>query len=248
MIKRLNFTGRKRLKKSDIEILQAVDDNGEAAFSAKFQFPDSFPADGHVVVEAWSGVTLQRFDFGTVGNISSPKDLRLTEVDLSGRVKYRVRIVQGQDGAGELFASIDNIRPLTDLEDQDSLIWIMTSPAMDEVPWKLDFSTEDGYPTIMVNRNIPGLTERIRSDQEVQALILPGVLREVLSLCTRMEREAGLSDEAQEIMDFANGLFHRPDAEDFEDDLAWIDDVVRIFCDQKKFAAVLSSADQESIG
>jgi hypothetical protein len=248
MIKRLNFTGRKRLKKSDIEILQAVDDTGGAAFSAKFQFPDSFPADGHVVVEAWSGVTLQRFDFGTVGNIASPSDLRLTEVDLSRRVKYRVRVVQDQVGAGELFASIDNIRPLTDLDDQDSLIWIETNPAMDEVPWKLDFSTDEGYPIIMVNRNIPGLTERIRSDQEMQALILPGVLREVLSQCTRMEKEGGLSDQAQEIMDFANGLFHRPDVDDLEDDVAWIDDVVRIFCDQRKFAAVLSTADQESVG
>ena len=82
MIKRVNFTGRRRLTRDCVSI--TVHPGDPRTFDAVIELDDDrFPADAAVYLEATSAGSsvVQRFAFGTVGEVASPEDRRLTDVE-----------------------------------------------------------------------------------------------------------------------------------------------------------------------
>ena len=79
MIRKFNYTGRKKIKRSNVRIDLTRDDGGRRFFNIGLQFDDlELPPDAKVYVEAYHRFGYQRYDFGTVGQLVIPADRCLT--------------------------------------------------------------------------------------------------------------------------------------------------------------------------
>ena len=65
-----------------------------------------------------------------------------------------------------------------DKEARESLLTVITRD-LGQVTWRVDFEPEFP-PQLCLNNAIPSAIERIRSDPEFQALVLPAALRQIL--------------------------------------------------------------------
>ena len=61
-------------------------------------------------IEAYHRNTLQRFNFGTVSQPRPPENTVLDQLDLSGPVLFRVRVVDQSNNQGQLIASTSGLR------------------------------------------------------------------------------------------------------------------------------------------
>ena len=83
MIRRLNYTGRIRIRRKDIRI-KVRDEGGKLEFDADLaRLADySLPPESLVFVEAYRQTSWMRFPFGRVGAIESPSQRRLDGFEL----------------------------------------------------------------------------------------------------------------------------------------------------------------------
>ena len=107
-IRRLNYTGRKRIKREDVSIL--LHDN-PAMFDADLTRLAEYalPKDAFVFVEARLQTRWMRFKYGTVGAITPDPDRRLTEFDSAEGIRFSVKVTATSDKAGKLLAEADRI-------------------------------------------------------------------------------------------------------------------------------------------
>jgi hypothetical protein len=198
-----------------------------------------YPDDAAVYVEAYHRNTLQRFAFGTVRKIHPPKSTILDELDLSGPVLFRVRVVDQGENAGRLVAGASGLRPEgdSDEEQRSSLIVVRAMP-MDEQVWKMNF-VDGSKPELIVNSRIPDAIGQIKTNHVFQALVLPAALRETLTYYLWNEDEDEGSIQAQWI-EFAQKLAgNRPKDPDPAGMLEWVDEAVEGFSKQFKLCELL---------
>ena len=74
MLRTINYTGRSKITRDEVRITLTDEPGLEPSFDAEFEFLQRFPDDSAIYVEAWYKETLQRFSFGTVGNVTRPAD------------------------------------------------------------------------------------------------------------------------------------------------------------------------------
>jgi len=185
VIKRINRTGRKRILKRNIELkLRAAEDQNAPIFHLELQLSSyGFPESAYVRVEAWRGHAVQRWNYGTVGNLKQPSEdrRRLTEVPPSAR--FRVFVVAA-DGSGKLLGHASNLTPELPLNSRLPL----EERDLGEVVWCVDFDGEDGNPVLLVNRNVPGISEAVRHDPIFRSLVMPEVFRSILTRMVLIDR------------------------------------------------------------
>ena len=240
MQRTFNYTGRQRIEKQHALFSFTENCEGAPEFDVKFSLdPDAFPPDAFLYVEAHFRETRQRFDFGTVGNISEPDDRRIDQLDLSGPTLFRVLVVDHTDRQGLVLGLGDHFRADAgdDAEDRTWLLAVHARP-IGQLPWKMEFQT-GGMPELTVSKSIPGAIERLRSDPVFQSLILPAALKEILVYYLWNDHEDSgeiweqwLSFAAQ----FAEPL---PNGGDVSDLIKWVDEVVAGFCGQFGFSEML---------
>lgn len=237
MIKRVNFTGRKRLSKSCVEI--EVLDGSPRTFKAKIDLSATkLPPDAKVFLEAMcagSSVT-KRFDFGTVDDRQTPEDLSLDEIE-GENVFFALKVVDETDRIGRILGLAESIRPLRSgkltVSGRQGLLPIDSAP-LDQEVWKLDFHEREVF--LLVNEAIPGLKERAKWDPLFFATVYPAVVRMVLN--EAIERGASVDDEVEYWptlwLQFAQQLHPEHEKSPLKDDSdeerkEWIDDVVAEF-------------------
>ncbi|MFO0180993.1 MAG: hypothetical protein ACK517_04320, partial [bacterium] len=183
MQRTFNYTERSKIEKSHatFRIVDKGDDIPE--FNVVFNFDLSriqAPERARVYVEAHYKETRQRFDFGTVAAISPPKSRRLDRIDLSGPTLFDVLVVDESGRHGRLVARGDAFHVATEDDDsaKNSLLSIRRFQ-LGQVPWKVHL-TPGNPPELLVNRSIPGVVERAKTDRLFQALVFPAALREIL--------------------------------------------------------------------
>ena len=185
MISRINRTGRRRIHKRDIGLRLREAEPGQAPiFDLDLRLARyDFPTDARVRVEAARGNASQRWDFGTVGNLTPPPELerRLTEVPAG--VRFRVFVVAA-DGSGRLLGHAPAIRPELPLS---SLLPLEEADLGAEV-WRVHFDGEDGNPVLQVNENIRGISEAVRHDPTFRSLVIPEVFRTILTRMVLIDR------------------------------------------------------------
>ena len=226
----INHTGRRKIRRDEIRILVSENPESVPEFEAFFSFrKEGLPDTAAVFVEAYHRNTLQRFDFGTVSQTRPPDSLKLDEIDLSGPVLFRVRIVDQAENAGRSLASADRIRPEGDNdEDQRSSLIIVRSKPMGEEVWKMSFEG-GGKPELLVNSRIPDPIGQIKTNHLFQALILPAAFREILMYFLWNEDEEEDSVQLEWIR-FAEHLAgEKPHESDPFALKRWIDEVVEQF-------------------
>src|SRR5687768_3983176 len=111
MIKRVNFTGRRRIPRDrvDIEVL----DGKPRTFDAALRLDDmGLPSAASVVLEATcaGSSVIERFEFGSVGDIRPPADRKLKELE-SENVFFTLKVIDRSEQVGQLLGMAEHIRP-----------------------------------------------------------------------------------------------------------------------------------------
>lgn len=232
---RLNYTGRRRIRRRHARIMIESREGSPPSFKAGLELEEyRLPPDASVVIEAYRQTNWMRFSFGTVGRLAEPDDLRLTEFDSADGVLFRVKVTGQGDPHGLILATADRIRPRRPEEQDDNRIPLLAVKAQDiESLWALDFNHAE--PMLLINR-AAGNKDMIVRSPEFRSLVLPAVLREILIRVVvdlgdidaeDMEGwKAKWLDFCRRLPGVGNGSL---EDEDFEVRCDWVDRVVEAF-------------------
>src|SRR6185312_13497370 len=244
MSRRFNYTGRRKLVRSDVRIRvhEAVGGNPQS-FTADVKIPSDSKLDpqARVYVEAYIGASSMRFDFGTVAAIAPPNDCSLTEIDEGAPVLFRVRVVDETQNVGRLLASANGIRPEgeEDGKHRTSLLPLLSCDLGEEI-WQLKYDADAGFE-LAVNNRVPDIMERLKSDATLMGLVYPEVVRQI----ARRIWEEGAPDDADWLVDWKTWLeelFGRSVSVDDESDIDEIaDDMARNFAARYRYATNMAT-------
>ena len=181
MIRKFNYTGRRKIKRSSVRIDILRSGMGERSFNVSLTLEDlNLPPAAHVYVEAYHRSGYQRYDFGSVGNRKMPVDRRLDRFPDTVIPLFRVKVVDKSSTHGRILAALDKVRPET-VEDipsgSQSLLYVEYEDLGDSI-WQLDL--EGDWPVLKLNRRIDEIPLIASSDARFLALVYPEILRQVL--------------------------------------------------------------------
>ena len=235
MIRRINYTGRRRIPREAIRI--AIYRNGDdEEFEAVVRCAGlDLPDTARVFVEAYHKSDWMRFDYGTVGQPRVPADRRLSAFYQGARILFRVKVVSVGTDRGRILAEADRIVPLApdSDRDRDPLLPVRVVGGMGDRIWRVTWS---GGPVLELNRDEPQIKHLLTAESRFKWLILPEVLRAVLVRVLLEEQDE--DDESGENagkrwVEFGQALYAEPpkagdrDVELIEN---WADEVVAAFC------------------
>jgi hypothetical protein len=258
-VKRLNFTGRRKIAPGDVTVSLSVVDGQIPEFHADLRLSGyGLPGDAHVFVEAYHQTVRMPFAYGSIDNIKPPKDTRLHEFGEAPHLAhFRVRVSDVKGVRGMLLAEVSRISPHSeDAGESESLLEVKPAP-LGCVPFRVDFSGE--CVRLLINNDMPNW----RSFSEsvlFKSFAGPVVLREILNRILHIENESDPdgSGWASQWLKLAVRLPASPgippeiedgqSAEEKCDEIdEWIDDVVRSFSQQQnsldKLRSVLTETD-----
>lgn len=180
MIRKFNYTGRKKIPRKQVEIRIVADDDA-ISFDCQLDLAGlNLPPDAQVVVEAYTRFAFQRFPFGTVNDIRAPGDTRLGMFEGNPNVRYRVKVMDRSTAHGRLVAVADRLSAMGDDEDTGDrrpLLPVEYSDLGDQI-WQID--TEGDEPVLLLNQEIDGISGAAQGDEAFLSLVYPAAVREVL--------------------------------------------------------------------
>lgn len=235
MLRRFNYTNRLRIARSDVRVSVVKDDAG-LAFQADLSALPSYglPPDAWVCVEAYRQTNWMRFEFGRVGAIQAPSDVRLRIFDTPEGIRFRVKVTKPGD-EHLLLAEADGIPlalPEHDEQRRESLLPVKPADLDGEV-YRLDLA--GSYPVLEISRKAGAPSEIGRSPAFV-SLVYPAVLREILNRVLVIEKhddDDSLTDWRSRWLRFAGsipGARERPSIDsDEETKFEWINEIVSAF-------------------
>jgi len=234
MLRRFNYTNRKRISREDIDVVVAQNGTG-LAFDAELSLLTTydFNKDCKVFVEAYRQTIWTRFDFGRVGAIEAPEDRSLERFGTSDGIHFRIKIADPTNNH-KLVAEADGI-PLRSPEEKttpsESLLRIIPSDLETEV-FRTSYD-EDG-PILEISKKA-GEKSAIAKDPAFASLVYPAVLKDILTRILLIEEHNDLDNkdawQSQWLL-FATGLpgVVAPPQSGDEDELGeWIVDAVSAF-------------------
>jgi hypothetical protein len=245
MIKRVNFTGRRRLPRRCVEA--TVFEGLPRRFSATINLADyNFPSDAEVVLEATSAGSnvVERIPCGAAGSVKQPTNRALTEAE-GENIFFTLKVIDRQQTLGRLLGLAEHIRPeLAGAPVSGGRRGILPiEPAnLKQELWRLEFKDQD--VVLKVNKDVPGLKDRARSDPLFYAVVYPEVVRRVLAHCIDSGVEITEDEERWEVLWLRFGRDLHPikesppsQADPELDQEEWIEDVVEAFCENHQFKA-----------
>lgn len=188
MIKRVNFTGRRRIPRERVRV--EVTDGPPRTFSASFT-PDKerFPVGAVVCLEVMAAGSnqVQRIEWGEVDRLEAIRDRAL---EVEGRnVYFRLKVIDRSGQYGRILGIADQVRPVGA---QAEGILPIERRDLGEEAWRLDFGEQD--VTLLINERPNGLFEEARSGCWFHALVYPMVLRMVLERILLVDRSTDADD------------------------------------------------------
>jgi hypothetical protein len=240
-IRRLNYTGRKRINRADIAITLHEKAGEPAVFDADLsKLPNyKLPEDALVFVEAQIQTRWMRFPFGTVGTLTPALDRRLVEFDSTEGVQFTVKVASASGRQGMMLAEADRIpvRFTGESEERRSPLLPVKSEDIGHEVYRLDFSGQT--PTLLLNK-AAGDKDTIARSPLFMSLVYPAAFREVLTRILHVEG-GGDSDDNGDSWEsrwlrFTESLPGMRKAPDKDDDASvddWIDDAVSTFARQQ---------------
>ena len=239
MIKRVNFTGRTRISRDRVRI--EVFDGQPRKFNATINLQEiNLLPHAAVFLEAMCArsTVIERFECGEVENLRLPQNQPLNVIE-GEKVFFTLKVVDRTERFGRILYIAENIRP-KDAGKQTAAgrrgILPIEPKDLGEEVWQLEFMEQDVF--LLVNKDVPGLVDRARSDPLFYAAVYPEVVRRVLTKAFEENVEIDDEDDRWPVMwlRFGKGLHpgreDPPTGQDREDEWEdWIEDVVKAFCE-----------------
>ncbi len=182
MIRKFNYTGRKKIKRSHVGIDILRDNDGRRFFNLRLQLEEmALPENAHVYVEAYHRTAYQRFDCGTVGRRRIPTDRRLTSFSDKAVPLFRVKVVDRSGTHGKILAALDQIRPerVDELPAGGHSLLFVEYEDLGHTIWVLDL--DGNWPVLRLNSRAEDISLVASSDNRFLALVYPEVLRRILT-------------------------------------------------------------------
>ena len=111
MIKRVNFTGRKRIAKNRVQL--EVDGGPPRRFTARFDLTDTkFPAEAAVVLEAMSAGSnvVERIECGSFGTLQPTLSRTLRDVE-GENIFFNLKVIDRTERTGRILGIAERLRP-----------------------------------------------------------------------------------------------------------------------------------------
>jgi len=181
MIRRFNYTGRRKIPRSRVRIRVRDERDGRRTFDAELNLGDmELPEEAAVYVEAYHRSAYRRFDHGTVGHLVPTVDRELAGIPVRSPL-FRVKVVQRNEDVARILAAADKVVPEDVDQEQQGRLSLLPVEYLDlrHRVWTLDL--ESDWPRLHLNRRIEGIREAARSGPEFVTLVYPEIFRAILA-------------------------------------------------------------------
>jgi hypothetical protein len=234
MLRKLNFTERGKIARTNVRVALRRDDDGTLLFDphVSFEGVDVAPS-CRVFIEAWYRTSFMRFDCGSVEAFAPPRDRRLTEIEGTRRVHFRVKVVDNRANDHRIVAVADDIVVSIGTEEATGrlpLLPVNFSDALGQQAWRVAF--ESSGPVLELNTAVAGIEELAKNDPAFLALVYPTAVRVVLTQILLVDEHEAYEegDEWPHLWLRWGERFASPLPADREEAAFWIEDVVAAFC------------------
>lgn len=181
MIRRFNYTGRRRIPRKAVAIDLAEDPDGVPRFDCQLALEEEgLPENAQVYVEAYSRFGLVRLPYGTPARPRPPESSRLPELKGTPMIRFRVKVVDERGEHGRILAVADGITPRDpELAEKNRMSLLPVEETdLGELVWRIDFD-QDG-PVLFVNQRIEGIRGAVAGEPAFRSLVLPAAMRQIL--------------------------------------------------------------------
>jgi hypothetical protein len=251
MIRRLNFTKRKKIPRQNISIRLMQAGSGQFTFSADLQLAGlGLPDNAWVFVEAYRANIFMRFPYGEVHALATPEVHRLGQFPEKVLPLFRVKIVGRGASEGLILAVADQLVPLKPEEEPGTRISLLPVEYKDlgQRVWDLDITSQ---PVLVLNQGLQRAGEVARTEPSFLALAYPEIFRRIL-YAVLVEEE--IDDPSMDPdmwqcqwLRFSQLIKGVPDlpksstgSPSKEDKLDWITSAVEAFCELHRATARLN--------
>ncbi len=181
MIRKFNYTGRKKIKRSNVGIDLLRNEDGKRFFNVHLHLDGmALPPNAHVYLEAYHRSGYQRYDFGTVGDRKTPANRILSNFSESAMPLFRVKVVDNSTSHGRILASVDKIRA-ANIDampaGSQSLLYVEYDDLGNRI-WQLDLDGD--WPILKLNQHVEEISLLASTDNRFLSLVYPEVLRQIL--------------------------------------------------------------------
>jgi len=234
MLRRINFTDRKNIQKSSVNISIIGDKDEIKSFRVIMDLSSmGLPGDANVYVEAWNRmIQSQRYEYGTVDQISQPRDTSLGLLGLTENLKFRVFVV---NELRKIIASSRNIS--IKREEKKTYLLPVEVNDLDNLLWKISIDGgEGGGPILELNKRIPAIKTVAAQDPRFIHSVYPAVLRQILMhivVIEDVDLRSPYYDWQSNWITFSEKICEAPPEGMYsdikEDAIEWIERVVQAF-------------------
>jgi hypothetical protein len=233
MLRKLNFTERAKVPRSQVRVTLRRGDDGVLVFDPQLTFDGvAVVPTARVFIEAYYRTSFMRFDCGSVEAFTPPDDRRLTDIEGTGVVHFRVKVVDNTANDHRIVAVADDI--VVSVEKPESsgrlpLLPVNFSDALGQQAWRIAF--EANGPVLELNNRIDNIKDVARNDAAFFALVYPAAVRQILTQILLVDQQDA-HEEGDEWWNFWLRWathFSGPLPRDAEEAPFWIDDVVSAF-------------------
>jgi hypothetical protein len=178
MKKKINYTGRKKIKKQDFAVTINRKDTVAVDFNVSFKLKDyAFPDNAKVFVEAFRHNELKRFDFGTVQDIKKI-DTDISELSRKDTLLFNLKIVDDQNDKGKIIGYIKSVKPIDEGYDRSSILDVEFCEFSDNLIWKIAY--DEGGPILQINTKITNIQYLITDHPFFFFNVYPAVIKEIM--------------------------------------------------------------------
>jgi hypothetical protein len=256
VIKRVNFTGRRRIPRSLVDI--EVFDGQPRKFDAQINLESiPFLPGAAVFLEATcaGSTVIERFPFGEVGNIQPPAERVLKDVE-GENVFFTLKVVDQTKRVGRLLGIAEHIRPQRagkqTATGRRGILPVEAAELGQEL-WQLKFGEHD--VVLLVNKDVPGLADQVRTEPVFYSAIYPFVVRTILGKAIADNVDIEEDDDRWSILWLRFGKNLHPNRENppkaddtLEEREEWVEEVTRAFCEMHTLKDKYLSAERAGNG
>jgi hypothetical protein len=186
-MRRFNYTGRRALKQSAVNVAVAAKKSGELEVRAKVNLAEyaPWPPDARAVLEVYDGPVFERLDLGQVDNtnqLSFTKSLALFRGE--SNPQFRFKVISAESERGKLLALCKVRARRDDDEDATSAMLHVTVRPLDSQPFVLEI-TENAHPVLVINERLPPHSQysgkAFAKDPIFVSMVIPQIFRAILT-------------------------------------------------------------------